>query len=140
MVRALGILTTIILAALALLHIYWAGGGKRGRALAIPTANSGRRLFTPSSIGTGAVAAALLLASFILLGRMGIGATLLPRWVFDWGTWAISLTFLARAFGEFGYVGFFKREHDTDFARWDTWLFSPLCLFIAISAGVIGSN
>lgn len=138
MVRALGIMTTIIFAALALLHIYWAGGGRRGRALAVPTVNNGRRLFTPSSIGTVAVAAALLLAAFILLGRMGIGATLLPQWVFDRGTWVISLVFLARAVGEFRYVGFFKREHNTDFARWDTWLFSPLCLFIAVSAGVIG--
>jgi hypothetical protein len=138
MVRALGILTTFIFAALALLHLYWACGGKRGRAHAVPTANGGSRLFTPSSIGTLAVAAALLLAAYILLGRMGIGASLLPQWVFNWGTWAIALVFLARAVGEFRYVGFFKRELNTDFARWDTWLFSPLCLFIAVSAGVVG--
>lgn len=138
MIRALGMLTASIFAALALLHIYWACGGKRGRAHAVPIANGGSRLFTPSSAGTVAVAAALLLAAFILLGRMEIGATLLPQWFFNWGTWAISLAFLARAVGEFRYVGFFKRERQTHFARWDTWLFSPLCLFIAVSAGVIG--
>jgi hypothetical protein len=35
-----------------------------------------------------------------------------------------------RAFGERKLVGFFKRVHGTDFARWDTWCFSPLSFLI----------
>lgn len=42
--------------------------------------------------------------------------------------------FFLRAVGEFKLVGFFKRASDTPFAYWDTWLFSPLCLVIAIIA------
>jgi hypothetical protein len=33
--------------------------------------------------------------------------------------------------GEFNYVGFFKKVKDTEFAKWDTKLFSPLCLLIS---------
>jgi hypothetical protein len=138
MIRTLGILSAAIFVSLALLHIYWASGGGRGRVAAIPTADGGGRIFRPSPLGTLAVAAALLVAALVILGRIGIWATPLPAWVFYWGTWGISLTFLARAVGEFRYVGFFKHVHGTDFAHWDTWLFSPLCLFIAVAVGVVG--
>ncbi|MEM6843120.1 MAG: DUF3995 domain-containing protein [Bacteroidota bacterium] len=42
--------------------------------------------------------------------------------------------FILRALGEFNYVGFFKRVKNTEFARADSRIFSPLCLGI----GVIG--
>lgn len=138
MVRGLGVLTAVTLAALALLHIFWASGGKWGRGAAVPT-SGGSRLFNPSPTGTAAVAAALLSATYILLGQLGWWGSPLPRWVFYWGTWGISLTFLARAVGEFKYLGFFKQVRDTDFALWDSWLFSPLCLLIAVSSGVVAS-
>lgn len=137
MVRGLGILIAVILAALAMLHIYWASSGKWGRMTAIPTGISGGRLFNPSPLGTAAVGAALFCAMFIVIGQLSSWRGPLPEWVFSLGTWGISLAFLARAVGEFKYVGFFKQVHGTTFARWDTWLFSPLCLFIAISIGVL---
>jgi hypothetical protein len=34
-------------------------------------------------------------------------------------------------------VGFFKRVRDTEFARRDTWLFSPLCLGLAAAAAAV---
>jgi hypothetical protein len=43
------------------------------------------------------------------------------------------MAFLLRAVGEFRLVGLFKRIRGTAFARWDTWLFSPLCLLIALA-------
>jgi hypothetical protein len=46
----------------------------------------------------------------------------------------MGLVFLVRAVGEFKLVGFFKRVRGTSFARWDTWLFSPLCLGISFAA------
>ena len=36
-----------------------------------------------------------------------------------------------RAVGDFRMVGFWKTVRDTPFARWDTRLFSPLCVAIA---------
>jgi hypothetical protein len=43
---------------------------------------------------------------------------------------------LARAIGDGRTLGFTKRVRDTAFARNDTRLFSPLCLFLAVVAGL----
>lgn len=144
MIRGLGYLTASVFAGLALLHIYWATGGVWGRAVAIPTTAAvqtggagGARLFNPTRAGTLVVAAALLLAALVVLGRLGVRAAPLPGWVFVWGSWVIALALFARAVGEFKYVGLFKRVRGTDFANWDTWLFTPLCLCIAVSVAII---
>ena len=137
MIRVLGFLTASVFAALALLHLYWAAGGGWGHGAAGPTAAGGARSFNPTRAGTLAVAAALLLAALVVLGRLGVRAAPLPGWVFVWGSWLIALAFLARAVGEFRYVGLFKRVRGTDFANWDTWLFTPLCLFIAAAVAII---
>ena len=52
----------------------------------------------------------------------------------------LALVFLLRAVGEFRYVGFFKTMGDEPFRSWDTWLFSPLCLAIALAAFVVASR
>jgi hypothetical protein len=43
-----------------------------------------------------------------------------------------SLGLVARAIGEFKYLGFFKRVTGSKFARLDTLLYSPLCLLLAV--------
>jgi hypothetical protein len=83
------------------------------------------------------VAAALFAAMLVVLGRLKMLGAVVPGWIFYWGTWAIALLFLLRAIGDFRYVGFFKSVSGTAFARWDTILFSPLCLFIAVAAFLI---
>jgi hypothetical protein len=133
MVRILGILLAVIFAILSLFHLYWAAGGRFGGSAAIPTAG-GKPLFTPSPFGTILVAAALFAAMLVVLGRIKIWGAFVPRWIFYSGTWVISLLFLLRTIGDFRYVGFFKSVTDTNFAHWDTILFSPLCLFIAVVA------
>jgi hypothetical protein len=52
----------------------------------------------------------------------------------------IAALFLLRAIGDFKYVGFFKSVSQTDFARLDSLLFTPLCLLIAIAAFLIFYN
>jgi catechol 2,3-dioxygenase-like lactoylglutathione lyase family enzyme len=42
--------------------------------------------------------------------------------------------FLLRAVGDFRLVGFFKRVRGTPFARWDTRLFSPLCVALGLAS------
>lgn len=143
MARKLGILAAVIFAALGLLHLYWAAGGGWGHAAAIPTSaggagGGGRRLFNPSPFGTILVAVALFSAMLVMLGRIGMWGAGLPKWVFIWGTWTLSLVFFLRAIGEFKYVGFFKSVTGTVFAQWDTWLLSPLCLFIALIVATVG--
>jgi hypothetical protein len=73
----------------------------------------------------------------VVLGRVKIWGAFVPSRIFYLGTWVISLLFLLRTIGDFRYVGFFKSVSDTDFAFWDTILFSPLCLLIAVAAFLI---
>jgi hypothetical protein len=134
MVRILGIVLAVIFALLSFLHVYWAIGGRLGRDASIPMSVGGARVLRPSPIGTTLVAAALFAAMLVVLGRLKLVGAIVPRWIFYWGTWVISLLFLLRSIGDFRYVGFFKSVSGTNFAHWDTILFSPLCLFIAVAA------
>lgn len=136
MVRILGILLAVIFAVLGSFHLYWAAGGRFGSSTAIPTVG-GESLFKPSPFGTVLVATALFAAMLVVLGRLKIWGAFVPRWIFYSGTWVISVLFLLRTVGDFRYIGFFKSVTDTNFARWDTILFSPLCLFIAVVAFLI---
>jgi hypothetical protein len=133
MIDLLALLIALIFAVLALWHLYWAAGGKRAKAAAIPRLE-GRPAFRPSRAGTLAVAAALLLSGALVLlvsGRLG---RLLPHAPMLWLSYGLALVLLLRAIGDFRLVGFFKRVRGSRFARLDTMLYSPLCL--ALSAGV----
>lgn len=139
MIRILGILLAVIFAILSFFHLYWAAGGRFGGGAVIPT-GGGERLFNPSPFGTILVAAALFAAVLVVLGRLKIWGAFVPGWIFYSGTWVISALFLLRTIGDFRYIGFFKSITDTNFAYWDTILFSLLCLFIGIVAFLISSN
>ncbi|ACB96477.1 DUF3995 domain-containing protein [Beijerinckia indica] len=129
----IGALFSIItLSFLALLHAYWAAGGRFGKEAAIPE-QDGKPVFQPRPLGTLAVSLALALAAllisiqagFLLPGRLGS----LPKIA----TGLLALVFAARAIGDFRYVGFFKRIIGTRFARRDTWIYSPLCGLLAMA-------
>ncbi|HEX8180830.1 MAG TPA: DUF3995 domain-containing protein [Pyrinomonadaceae bacterium] len=141
MIRMSGILLAVIFAVISLFHLYWATGGTFGSRVVVPTvavpSRGQMRVFKPSVGGTVLVAGAFLLALAVILGQLRFLGAYVPHRIFRWGTWAIALLFLLRAIGEFRLVGFFKQVRDTPFAHWDTWLFSPLCLFIAIIAFVL---
>ncbi|HEY6186207.1 MAG TPA: DUF3995 domain-containing protein [Pyrinomonadaceae bacterium] len=130
---ALGLLLAAVFAVLSLFHIYWALGGRVGSGATVPVVG-GKQTFNPSPAGTLLVAAALLLAMFTVLGQAELLTAAIPKWIFRWGTCVLALLFFLRAVGEFKLVGFFKRASATRFAYWDTWLFSPLCLLIAVMA------
>lgn len=102
---------------LATVHVYWATGGLSGGA-AIPS-QDGKPLFQPTPAQTAAVAAALYAACYVALIR------------FRLGTGVLTVVFFLRAIGDFHHVGLFKTNKDTPFGRWDTRLFTPLCLLIS---------
>jgi Protein of unknown function (DUF3995) len=137
MKNTLGILLAAIFAILSLFHVYWAAGGRFGSAVAVPTVG-GEHIFNPSAFATLLVAAALLMAMLTILGQIGLLGETIPQWIFRWATFGIAALFLLRAIGDFKLVGFFKQVNETGFAFWDSFLFSPLCLFIAIAAFLIG--
>jgi hypothetical protein len=57
-----------------------------------------------------------------------------PEWVPRVGIWVIAVVFALRAVGDFHYCGLFKRVRDNAFARYDTLVYSPLCVVIAALA------
>lgn len=129
----LGIVLTAIFTGLGLLHVYWAVAGKAETSIGVPSVD-GKPLFKPSTFATLLVAAALFTAALVISGISGWLGSLIPPSVFRVMTLGISIVFLIRAVGDFRYVGFFKSVTNSGFAYWDTWLYSPLCLFIAVAA------
>lgn len=113
----LGGIAATVFGVLGLLHVWWALGGRIGSTAVIPT-REGRRTFEPSRSATLAVAGALFAAALVVLHMRT-------------GLFVLSLVFAARAIGNLGTVGFSKTVRGTSFARWDTWLYSPLCLALA---------
>lgn len=114
------------------LHIYWIVGGKFGALAAIPS-NGSELLFKPKKAGTAFVAGALIFSGYIALALGEVVHTfILAEWMVSTGGWIIALVFFIRTIGDFHWVGFFKKKKGTLFAHWDTRLYSPLCLFIAI--------
>ena len=135
----LGIILAAIFAILSLFHIYWATDGRFGSAVTVPTVG-GEPSFNPSPFATVLVAVALFVAMLTVLGQIGFWGETIPRWIFRWATFGIAALFLLRAIGDFKLIGFFKQANDTGFAFWDSFLFSPLCLFIAVAAFLISYN
>jgi hypothetical protein len=120
----------LVFAFLGGLHVFWALGGRLGSASVIPDVN-GQRTFTPTPAATLVVALALFVASALVLGRAGVFDSRVSEERFKWPVFILGFAFLMRAVGAGGLVGFTKRVRDTSFARWDTRLFSPLCLAIS---------
>jgi hypothetical protein len=125
-----------VLATIAAIHIYWACGGRRGGEDAVPTLD-GRPLFRPGTAATLLVAALLTLAAAMVIERARLGPGVTPHVVSLSGTWIVAAVLTARAVGDFNYVGFFKRQRGTRFARLDTRLYSPLALGLGVGAAII---
>jgi len=133
MTNILAIVIVAVFVVLALAHVYWALGGRIAWLAAIPEVG-GRPTFTPSAALTFLVAAALLACAGLVAGTARILAVPVSPGVLNWLAFALALLLLLRAVGDFRLVGFFKRIRGTSFARWDTIVYSPLCL--ALSLGV----
>ena len=135
-VRVAATFACTVLAALSLLHFYWAGGGRSGIGPAVPSHGS-VPVFHPGRLGTLAVASALLAMSLTIAARVNwISA---PH-LFDvarFGTWIIALIFALRTVGDFRYIGLFKSVKGTLFARRDTLLYTPLCILLSLAIAFV---
>lgn len=124
------VLGAAILAIAALVHFYWAVGGRAGKTRAVPEWD-GRPLFTASRL-------AILLAGLGMLG-MGLAyAAVAAGWLDGGSPWAgaivavvLGCVFLARGIGDFDHVGLFNKGGQTGFAKADRLIYSPICLFLA---------
>ncbi|MBW5447651.1 DUF3995 domain-containing protein [Cohnella sp. CFH 77786] len=132
MVNVISWIVGAILFLISGIHLYWMAGGRKGALAAIPSAGS-EPVFLPTKIATGIVAGALALSGwFVLELGEAIERLLFPDWLLTYGGWTLAGVFLIRTVGDFRWVGFFKKRKGTLFAKWDTVLYSPLCLFLGL--------
>src|ERR1700687_5816795 len=108
-----------------------AGGGA-----AVPSVE-GKPLFVPSTKATLAVGVALLLFALLVAATGGLLRVGVPPQFLSWLSLALALGLLTRAVGEFKYIGFFKRVRGSRFAQFDSMLYSPLCLLLAVGVAVV---
>lgn len=137
LVFSLGLLNFSVLAAISLLHLYWAFGGTAGLHKSLPTNTDGKTMLHPGKAACFVVALALAAFAVIFLPKLELVQVWFPDWVRHYGVVIVSVTFLARAFGDFRYVGFTKRIRTTTFAKLDTRYYSPLCLLLGLNGIVI---
>ena len=122
MLAALG---AFIVFCIAVFHAYWGFGGRFLIDKAVPVTDDGTPLFIPSKPATFAVVAVLLVLSWAMVSG-GVVANTVNA--------IFAVIFFVRFIGEFNYVGVFKKHKNTPFARMDTLLYSPLCLFLSLCA------
>jgi hypothetical protein len=130
---------SVAFVALALWHFRMALLPASGTSGAVPSV-AGRPLFVPSARATAAVGFVLLLFACLVAATGGLVHVGIPPRLLTWSSFALALGLLARAIGEFKYVGFFKRVRGTRFAKLDTLLYSPLCLLLAVGVAVVAQH
>ncbi|MGB0891085.1 MAG: DUF3995 domain-containing protein [Flavobacteriaceae bacterium] len=130
----LSVLSTIlffIFLLLSFIHFYWALGGKWAMKNAIPTKIENENSeFRPSSLATFLVGLFLIVIALFYMIQSGFTLLKPPSWTSRF-LFILPSIFLLRAIGEFNYVGLFKRIKSTGFAKWDSKLYTPLCLIIS---------
>lgn len=140
MITVISSIEVVIFTILAGIHFYWAFGGKLWWTYVLPTNENEELVLKPKTIDSISVGIGLTLCLSIYLVHIIQYPFSLPTWYFSIGKWLVPSVFTLRAIGEFKYVGFFKSIQNTRFARTDTKLFSPLCLFIGILGFVYAIN
>mgnify|MGYP001369383804 CR=1 FL=1 len=133
----LSILLCIIFSALGLIHFNWVIGGEFGFEKSLPTKENGEKVLNPKKIESAVVGIGLIVFGVFYLIKSELLEFNIPDWIIKYGGWIIPTIFLLRAIGEFKYLGFFKKIKDTEFGKWDSILYSPLCLFIGICGVLI---
>ena len=124
---------------LALWHFYMALAPSSGKSGTIPSVG-GKPLFVPSTKATVAVAIVLLLFAALVAATAGFLPLGVPKVALVWLCYALALGLLARAIGEFRYVGFFKKVRGSRFATLDTFVYSPLCLLLAAGVAIVATQ
>jgi Protein of unknown function (DUF3995) len=128
---------TIICAAILLFgagfHFYWGCGGRVGSAVALPQRVDGTQAFEPNPAGALLVAVFLIGVLLLVLALSGLIHLPAPQRWLRVAVILLSILFLARALSWYKYVGLFKSIRNTRFAKYDTWLYSPLCLLLSLS-------
>ena len=126
-----GVLLAAVFVILALFHVDWTFRGIPTRIPVVPDIPD-KPPINPSPASCLGVATALALAAVVTLASADLMLTAIPYRLRMIAGLVLGGVFVLRAVGDFRLVGFFKSVRGTDFASWDSWLYSPLCLAIGI--------
>jgi hypothetical protein len=138
----IGTLVAIIFALLSLIHFYWAIGGVKGNNKVIPfsSGEDGVPVLKPGRMITILVAVILLTLSAMTLIRVystgDVFFQISPIFQYYFFNFIAAL-FLLRAIGDFKYIGMTKKVKNTEFSKWDNYLYIPLCIFISFAISFI---
>ncbi|MCB9251889.1 MAG: DUF3995 domain-containing protein [Flavobacteriales bacterium] len=122
-----------VLAALGILHLYWLFGGRVSIEYFFPVHSRIRKKsYKPSKLRLLIVALVLFFMSLFFIEQMTSFTKIFTPYSFKWGNRILVVAFTARAFGNFTYLGFTKSFKKGKFAKLDTYLYSPLCLLMAL--------
>jgi fatty acid desaturase len=130
----LSVFVAAVMSVVALLHFYWAFGGKYGLASAGPKLE-GEKQFIPSG-KLIFIVACLMLALAVLPIQLVTPLQIFEN-VIAYVGFIVAVVFIIRGVGDFKYVGLFKKVYNSNFARLDTRYFSPLIIVLGISYAVL---
>lgn len=138
------IVALAILAFAAAFHLHWALGGRRGFAISLPQRPDGTPVMAhrlpwwrPAAAG---VAVALVFVAALALATEGHLALPIPPKLIRVALAVAGSGFILRALLPTPWTGFFKRIRDTRWARYDSFLYSPLCLVLGFALLVIAAR
>jgi len=136
---ALALCISLVFVALAVWHFGMVAWPTQGRTGAVPSVDE-KPLFVPSIAATVVVGLVLLLFAVLVAATAGLVQVGVSPKVLSWACLALACGLLARAIGEFKYVGFFKRVRGSRFATLDTVVYSPLCLLLAVGVAWVAKH
>jgi len=139
MIALVAITTCLVFVILALWHFRMACLPHTGESAAVPSVD-GKPLFVPSRMATLLVGVALLGCAVLVGAATGLLWTGVPHKLLSWASYGLALGLMARAIGDFRYVGLFKKVRGSPFARMDTRLYSPLCLLLAAGVSLVAAH
>lgn len=138
--QIISIALTVSFVIIAVFHIFWAIGFKFDIRNMVPVVN-GEPVFTPGPIGAFIVAIVLFGFAGVSLG-LGFSNKVPVNYLqgIKIAGFVIGIILLIRAVGDFKYTGFFKRIKESNFAKYDYWLYSPFCLISGVALLYLANN
>lgn len=131
------ILALAIIAFAAAFHLHWALGGRIGYSVSLPQRDDGNPVMANRlgwwRWGAGGVALALILLAALALIVAGYMQAPLAPAVAAGTLGMVGAAFVFRALVPTRWTGFFKTIRTTRWARFDTFLYSPLFLILGVT-------
>jgi hypothetical protein len=139
-----------LIAALAIIvfaasfHLYWALGGRLGYSVSLPQRPDGVPVMV-HRIGWWRWAAGGVALALVLLGALAVTFAAhidspLPPSIAKGALIVSGTAFILRAIVPTPWTGIFKRIRATRWARYDSWLYSPLFLLLGASLIALASG